>query len=118
MSNKEEFIKCVEMAIEGTDLFSATAKDFFVEVKKMLNETKTKDMTENGAKILHFMIENENRYNNIFKAKDIGEGLFISARSVSGSMRKLLSDGYCSKIGNDPVCYSLTNEGKSYSFDN
>ena len=42
----------------------------------------------------------------------------MSPRSVSGSMRKLLTDGYCEKTGKDPVCYLLTEKGKTFSIDN
>ena len=48
----------------------------------------------------------------MWKAKDIAEGLFISSRGVSGAMRKLVTDGYVEKVGQDPVIYSLTEKGK------
>ena len=47
------------------------------------------------------------------KAKDIGEGLFISSRAVSGAIRKLVTDGYVEKIGQEPVVYALTEKGKT-----
>ena len=50
-------------------------------------------------------------HNNILKAKDIGEGLFCSSRTVSGAIRKLITDGYVSKTAGTPVCYSLTDLG-------
>lgn len=71
--------------------------------------------TENGRKIFDFMKENMDKYNNIFKAKDIAEGLFISGRSVSGSIRKLITDGVVSKEGKDPVVYSLSSFGQELS---
>lgn len=71
------------------------------------------EITENGLKILQYMQQNNEKYNNIFSAKNIGEGLFLSSRSISGSMRKLVTDEYVHKIGNNPVCYSLTEQGKN-----
>jgi hypothetical protein len=53
------------------------------------------------------MKENKATYNNIFNAKTIGEGLFMPPRSVSGAMRKLISDGYAFKTPGNPVTYSL-----------
>ncbi len=47
------------------------------------------------------------------KAKDIAEGLMMSSRRVSGSIRKLVTDGYVEKIGQDPVIYALTEKGKN-----
>ena len=38
----------------------------------------------------------------------------ISSRGASGTMRKLVNDGFCEKIGQDPVIYSLTEKGKNY----
>ena len=47
------------------------------------------------------------------KAKDIGEGLFISSRAVSGAIRKLVTDGFVEKVGENPVLYSITEKGKT-----
>ena len=77
----------------------------------------SKVITENGAKILEYLQKNWESKNNIFKATEIGEGLFMSGRSVSGSIRKLVSLGFVEKQGKDPVCYSITDIGKSKEFD-
>ena len=57
------------------------------------------------------MRDNKDQYNNVFKAKEIGEGLGISSRTASGSMRKLVSDGFIEKIGSEPVIYAVTLAG-------
>jgi predicted transcriptional regulator len=64
------------------------------------------------------MQDNKDKYNNIFKSKEIAEGLFVSSRSVSGSMRKIITDGYVVKAGSDPVCYSLTDAGAALNVNN
>ena len=38
--------------------------------------------------------------------------------SISGAMRKLVSDGFVEKAGKDPIIYSLTEKGKEYEIDN
>jgi predicted transcriptional regulator len=38
----------------------------------------------------------------------------LGSRSVSGAMRKLVSDGFCEKIGQDPVVYTITEKGKKF----
>ena len=48
-------------------------------------------------------------------AKEIGEGLFMSSRSVSGAMRKLITCGYVVRQNANPVMYALTDLGKSYN---
>ena len=73
------------------------------------------EITENGLKILKYMQEKQEQHNNIFSSKDIAEGLHITSRSVSGSMRTLVTDSYVEKLGNNPVCYSLTEQGKLFS---
>ena len=52
-----------------------------------------------------------------FKAKSVGEGLEISSRTVSGGMRKLVTDGYVEKVGENPTVYSLTAAGKEVTFN-
>ena len=59
------------------------------------------------------MQENKDTYNNIFKAKEIGEGMGITSRTAGGAMRKLVTDGYLEKMGENPVSYSLTDLGIS-----
>ena len=53
----------------------------------------------------------------MMKAKEIAEGMFISSRAVSGAMRKLVTDGFVEKVGQDPVMYSLTEKGKNYNIE-
>ena len=123
MTNKEAFIKIVEEEIfNHDDIYVEQYEEEFNQALSYFNElknSKTKELpliTEKGKQILTFMIENKDKYNNIFKAKDIAEGLFISGHSVSGSMRKLVSAGFVEKIGQSPVTYSLTENGEIVSF--
>ena len=53
----------------------------------------------------------------MWKSKDIAEGLFISSRAVSGAMRKLVTDGFVEKVGQDPVIYALTEQGKNIEIE-
>ena len=58
-------------------------------------------------------------YNNIFTAKSLGEAIGLGSKVVSGSMRKLVLDGFFEKIGANPVSYAITEKGLSFnSFDN
>lgn len=117
MTKKEAFIDMVEDLLYPLDIKELSKDDrnrmafeFFEEFK--LNKTKSKmTLTENGAKVLNFMQENKNKYNNVFKAKEIAEGLFVSSHSVSGCMRKLIAENFVEKIGKDPVTYAITEEG-------
>ena len=120
MTKKECFIKIMEKTLNDYPDFFGNGEEAD-KALEYFNELKTakiggaKEITENGLKILQFMQENYEKRNNIFKAAEIGEGLFMSGKSVSGSMRKLVSDGYVTKEGKDPVCYSLTDKGRHFT---
>ena len=112
MSKKQDFISEVSSMINALDYEwkSETAKSYweaFISVK----EEEKPEFTDNGKLILKYMQDNSDKAN--FKAKDIGEGLFVSSRTVSGAIRKLVTDGFVEKIGQDPVIYALTEKGKN-----
>ena len=70
-------------------------------------------LSDNGKPILKFMQTTMEKG----KAKDIAEAMFISSRSVSGAMRKLVTDGFVEKIGEDPIIYCITEKGKNIEID-
>jgi DNA-binding HxlR family transcriptional regulator len=43
--------------------------------------------------------------------------MMISSRSVSGSIRKLVTDGFVEKVSTDPVLYALTDKGNEVTID-
>ena len=122
MTKRERFIEFVYEIMDAAkvDTWDDTmiaewkdAFDFFEDLKNNKAKT-TKEITENGQKILSYMQENIEKMSNLFTSKEIAEGLFTSGRSVAGSMRKLVTDGYVEKVGKDPVQYSLTEVGQNY----
>ena len=125
MSKKEKFIKLIQTEIfDRADIWSENYEEDWEDVTSFWEEFKNGKvknsgaMTENGQKILVWMQENVDLMNNIFTSKEAAEALFTSGRSIAGSMRKLVNDGYVDKVGKDPVQYSLTDAGKNYQFDN
>ena len=118
MTKKEAFIKIVKTEIfDRADIYLEKYPDIFSDAVDYFNglsisgeNTKIK-FTKNGKLVLTFMQENKDTYNNLFKAKDIGEGLGISSRTASGAMRKLVSDKYVDKMSESPVVYSITQKG-------
>lgn len=126
MGKKEVFIKEIEELIkmvinsdnyDGYDVLSKEANDYF-EVLKSTTAKESKQFTDNGKLILTFMKENKDKFNNIFKSKDIADSVGMSTRTISGAMRKLVTDGYVDKIEGSPICYSLTDKGNTVEFDN
>ena len=131
MTERENFIKVVEFAFglmreffdtgEKPEDYNFSLKDldeadkFFQNFKEEKLKNSSGKMTENGLKVLSWMQENVENMTNVFTSKEIAEALFTSGRSVAGSMRKLVNDGFVEKIGKDPVQYALTEQGKNYS---
>jgi hypothetical protein len=114
MSKKQEFIDYVEeylfKDVERVDIPDNVWN--YWEAFKGQEEVEKPMFTDNGKLILKYMQDTVSEVP-MQKAKDIGEGLFISSRAVSGAIRKLVTDGYVEKVGQDPVIYTLTELGKS-----
>ena len=125
MTKKECFIKFVETLMDESSFGNwdeevlkewSDAFDFWNGLK-MTEDSDKPAFTENGKLVLKYIQENKDTYNNLFKAKEIGEGLNISSRTASGAMRKLVTDGYIEKVGTNPTVYSLTQKGAEASFE-
>lgn len=114
MSKKQEFIEFVDDALMSKIDINEIPENVRVywEALKGQEDVNKPLFTDTGKMILQFMQEHVNDIP-LAKAKDIGEGLFISSRKVSGSIRKLVTDGYVEKVGQDPVVYELTEKGKT-----
>lgn len=130
MTNKEAFIKIIQKEIfDNDDVYGENYEQEFplaVAFWEDFKNGKVKNsgaMTENGKKLLSWMQENVDTMTNLFTSKEAAEALFTSGRSIAGSMRKLVNDGYVEKAGGydfnkTPITYSLTEKGKTYNFDN
>ena len=120
MNKKDLFVMMVEAFLEkGTveGVLSTSQLDEAIAYFNAFKSTQDKkadkpQFTDNGKLILKAMIENNEERANMFSAKQIAEYAFITSRQVSGAIRKLVADGYCEKVGQDPIIYSLTDLGK------
>ena len=125
MNKKEKFINLVETEIfNRSDIWIENYENDWGDIVSFWEDFKAGKvknsgaMTENGAKLLSWMQENEQTLSNLFTSKEAAEALFTSGRSIAGIMRKLANDGFVEKTGKDPVKYSLTDAGREYKFDN
>lgn len=114
MSKKDEFIEYVKNLINEEEM-SKDAKDFW-EALKVSKEIEKPTFTDNGKLIMKYLQELPEG-SPMMKAKEIAEGMFISSRAVSGAMRKLVTDGFVEKVGQDPVMYILTEKGKKINIE-
>lgn len=116
MTKKQHFIKMVEKFLGSSDEdYNVEEALMYFEALQAVKENTKEEITENGKNILLFMQKAENDKHNLFYAKDIAEGMFVSSRAVSGAMRKLVTDGYVDKTDTSPIVYSITDKGRQFS---
>ena len=119
MSKKSEFIDYVEALIDATSEFpvemSEDARIYWEAFKGKVEEDKPL-FTDNGKLIMKYLQELPADAP-MMKAKEIAEGMFVSSRAVSGAMRKLVTDGFVEKVGQDPVMYALTDAGRTIKIE-
>ena len=87
------------------------------DVYNLLREQQNMEkpmFTESGLAILEYL---QSCDATSWKAKDIADGMIISSRKISGAIRKLVTDGFVDKYGQNPVIYSLTEKGKNFVID-
>ena len=119
MSKKQEFIKYVKELQAHCDAYPTIEMSedarLYWEAFCGTTEAEKPMFTDNGKLILKWMQENTS--DPMLRAKDIGEGLFIGSRAISGAMRKLVADGFVEKVGQNPVIYSITEKGKNIKIE-
>lgn len=112
---KDIFIKTVEalFAKNDSDVFiPQEAIDFFEDYKKGKSSNK-KIITDKGINIINVMRELDNDW---ITAKSLSEHMDMTSKSISGSMKKLVIDGFVEKLAGNPASYKLTKKG--YNFEN
>ena len=112
---KQEFLNFIETLMKANpELTSSLMTENIQAYLNILKDIKKEksELTDNGKIILKYLQEHQDI--KIWKAKDLAEQIGISSRGASGVMRKLANDGFCEKLGQDPVIYALTEKGKNY----
>lgn len=115
---REEFLRFIEDLISHNEDYanSIMTEDVktYLEILRTGEDSTKPEITDNGKVVLKYMQDNSIK---MAKSRDIAEGLGISSRAVSGTLRKLVNDGFAEKIGKDPVIYTLSEKGKNYKID-
>lgn len=115
---KQEFLNFINSLMEANpELTNQLMTENIQAYLDILKESKVEktELTENGKIILRYLQEHKDI--KLWKAKDLAEQIGISSRGVSGAMRKMVNDGFCEKIGQDPIVYTLTEKGKNFIID-
>lgn len=118
MNKKEKFINFIfENLFKDYDMdkLDPDIKDYW-EAIQIEDKNEKPLFTDNGKLILKFLKEHQEDMK-IVKAKDIADGLFIGPKNVSGSLRKLVNDGFVEKFGKEPTLYGLSNKGKEVNIE-
>lgn len=109
MTKQEKFVAFINNTnIMDKNGIDPEVLDFWIDLKSTPRAT-TISLTENGMKILTAMRLN---CNEAWTAADIAKAIDATPRSVSSSIRKLVTDELVEKISNEPVTYKLTTKGK------
>ena len=111
MTKKQEFINFVKDYMDEMKGDMPENVSLYWEAFCGKDEVEKPMFTDNGKLILQYL--KDNLSTPMWKARDIAEGLFIGSRAVSGAMRKLVTDGFVEKVGQDPVVYAITEKGKN-----
>lgn len=108
---KDVFIETVERLFDKYMLeekIPQEAFDFFQDYKK--GKTSKKEITDKGIAVIEAM----KLIDGWASAKTIGEAMEVSGRSVSGTMKKLVTDGFVEKQAGNPAAYRLTEKGMNF----
>ena len=119
MSKKTEFIKYVENLIDATADFPVAINEdaqAYWEALKCGQDNEKPLFTDNGKAVIKYL-QSLPIGTPMMKSKDIAEGMFVSSRAVSGAMRKLVSDGFVEKAGENPTMYILTDTGRNIKIE-
>lgn len=117
MSKKQKFIDCIESAFFSKVDINELDPDivsYWTAFKEVKEEDKP-TFTDNGKMIMKYLQDNDTT--SMIRAKDIAEGLMVSSRTVSGAIRKLVTDGFVEKTSENPVMYMITEKGKNINID-
>lgn len=117
MNKCEKFLEFFDDLIQNSKYpieLPEDVKEFYDMLKSSQEKfTDRPEFTENGLLVLEYMKNNLDIKS--MKAKDIADGIGLPSRRISGAMRKLVSDGYVEKFGQNPVIYTLSNKGKNFN---
>lgn len=117
MTKREEFVAFVDDLIANCKhpvVMSENVSAYLTAIREEGAASEKPAFTDNGKAILGYL---QTVPQAMYKARDIAEGLGMSSKSVSGAMRKLVTDGYIEKVGKDPVVYTITDKGMNVKFE-
>ena len=117
MNKCEKFLEFFDDLIQNSKYpieLPEDVKEFYDMLKSSQEKfTDRPEFTENGLLVLEYMKNNLDIKS--MKARDIADGVGLPSRRISGAMRKLVTDGYVEKFGQNPVIYTLSDKGRNFN---
>lgn len=115
MTKREVFIDFIDKLMQNYEGdVPADVTSYLDAIRGSKDQAEKPKFTDNGKAILQYL---QSVPVQMMKARDIAEGMFVTSKTVSGAMRKLVDEGYIEKVGKDPVVYVITEKGKSVEFE-
>lgn len=115
----EEFLNFLDELMKANPTLTEQLKtdnvSAYIEALKTGTVSSKPTMTKNGQAVLSYL----KAITIPMKSADIATGMGIAARSVSGTLRKLSTDGYVEKIAvaGTSAVYLITDKGKKFNID-
>lgn len=97
--------------------FEGAPAEYYEVLEELRTQGLAKEkplLTDSGLELLEYLQQVDSKN---LKASDIAQGMDISSRKVNGAIRKLVTDGFVQKFGQNPVNYSLTEKGKQFDLE-
>lgn len=123
---KQEFINFVVTLMNANPeltnkIYTEDVKSYFEAFCNSEQNSKSDAVTKAGTPVLQFFQEREkvDGERKGYRSSEIAELMGRASKGISGSMRKLVTDGYIAKIDDTkPIVYILTEKGSNYIFEN
>lgn len=116
MNKCEKFLDYFDSLVKDVNELPREVKEFYDILRSTQDTYKEKPaFTETGVKILSFLKSLEGSKG--MKSNEIAEQMGLAPKTVSGSIRKLVNDGYVEKFGKSPVVYNISEKGKNINFE-
>ena len=107
MADRKAFVAEIERLISEGLVLSPEAAEFWEDYKKINDAPKV--MTQKGFEVLQAIVDKD-----FMSAKDVAALIDSTGRSVSGTFRKLVADGFVEKRPGNQITYKITEKGINY----
>ena len=116
---KDEFLDFLDALMTANPELTAKLKTenvaAYIDTIRNGGDPAKETMTKNGLAVLTYL----QSITTPLKSKDIALGMGVGAKSVTGTLRKLSTDGYVEKVASPgaSAVYLITDKGKNFKLN-